>query len=43
MWSSREMLKDNKDATLYVKTTLRELFLYCIFLFVICYGMLFPK
>ena len=32
------MLKDNKDAQLYVKTTLRELFLYCIFLFVICYG-----
>ena len=38
MWASREMLKDNKDAQLYVKTTLRELFLYCIFLFVICYG-----
>ena len=38
MWASREMLKDNKDAQLFVKTTLRELFLYCIFLFVICYG-----
>ena len=37
MWASREMLKDNKDAQLYVKTTLRELFLYCIFLFIVCY------
>ena len=37
MWASREMLKDSKDAQLYVKTTLRELFLYCIFLFIICY------
>ncbi len=38
MWASREMLKDNKDAQLYVKTTLRELILYTIFLFVICFG-----
>lgn len=38
MWASREMLKDNKDQQLYVKTTLRELFLYTIFMFVICYA-----
>lgn len=38
MWASREMLKDNKDPQLFVKTTLRELFLYSIFLFIICYG-----
>ena len=37
MWASREMLKDNKDQRLWVKTTLRELILYCIFMFVICY------
>ena len=38
MWASRDMLKDNKDPQLFVKTTLRELFVYCIFLFVITYG-----
>ena len=37
MWASREMIQDSKDAQLIVKTTLRELFLYCIFLFIICY------
>ena len=36
MWASREMLKDDSDKQLYVKTTLRELFVYCIFMFVIC-------
>jgi hypothetical protein len=39
MWASREMLKDNKDQQLYVKVTLRELFVYCIFMFIICYGI----
>ena len=38
MWASREMLKDDSDKQLYVKTTLRELFVYCIFMFVICCG-----
>ena len=32
MWSSREMMKDDSDKQLYVKTTLRELIIYFIFL-----------
>jgi len=32
------MLKDNKDQQLFVKITLRELFVYLIFLFIISYG-----
>ena len=32
MWSSREMMQDNSDKQLYVKTTLRELIIYFIFL-----------
>ncbi len=37
MWASREMLKDDKDKQLYVKTTLRELFIYIIFLCVVVF------
>ena len=37
LWSSREMLKDNSDAQLYVKITLRELILYAVFMIVIIY------
>lgn len=32
MWSSREMMTDDSDKQLYVKTTLRELIIYFIFL-----------
>ena len=32
MWSSREMMQDDSDKQLYVKTTLRELIIYFIFL-----------
>ena len=32
MWSSREMMMDDHDKQLYVKTTLRELIIYFIFL-----------
>ena len=32
MWSSREMMTDESDKQLYVKTTLRELIIYVIFL-----------
>ena len=38
MWASREMLKDNTDQQLYVKTTLRELIVYSFFLMIICYA-----
>jgi len=37
MWASREMLNENTDKQIIMKTTLRELILYCIFLFVIVY------
>lgn len=37
MWASREMLHENSDKQLFMKTTLRELILYCVFLFVIVY------
>ena len=37
MWASREMLHENSDKQLFMKTTLRELIIYCVFLFVIVY------
>ena len=37
MWASREMLHENSDKQLFMKTTLRELVIYCVFLFVIVY------
>lgn len=36
MWATRSMLK-NPDPQLFVKVTLRELILYCIFMLVISY------
>ena len=36
MWATRQMLKD-PDPQLYVKVTLRELILYCIFMVIISY------
>ncbi len=36
MWATRQMLKD-PDPQLYVKITLRELILYCVFMLVITY------
>ena len=37
MWASREMLSENSDKQLFMKTTLRELIIYCVFLFVIVF------
>ncbi len=36
MWATRQMLKD-PNPQLYVKVTLRELILYCIFMVIISY------
>ena len=38
MWNSREMMKNTDDQQLFVKVTLRELIIYCGFMFIICYG-----
>ena len=38
MWASREMLVNNNDQQLYVKTTIRELITYSIFMVIICYA-----
>ena len=37
MWASREMLSENSDKQLFMKTTLRELIIYSVFLFVIVF------
>merc|ERR1711936_293815 len=36
MWSTREMTPINVDKEIYVRTTIRELVVYCIFIFVLC-------
>ena len=38
MWNSREMMKNVTDQQLFVKITLRELIIYCGFMFILCYG-----
>ena len=38
MWSTREMTPVNVDKEVYVRTTIRELVVYCIFIFVLCMG-----
>lgn len=38
MWSTREMTPINTDKEIYVRTTIRELVVYCIFIFVLCMG-----
>ena len=38
MWSTREMTPINVDKEIYVRTTIRELVVYCIFIFVLCMG-----
>ena len=39
MWSTREMTPINVDKEIYVRTTIRELVVYCIFIFVLCMGI----
>lgn len=36
MWSTREMTPINVDKEIYVRTTIRELVVYCIFIAVLC-------
>ena len=36
MWSTREMTPINVDKEIYVRTTIRELVVYCIFITVLC-------
>ena len=36
MWSTREMTPINVDKEVYVRTTIRELVVYCIFIAVLC-------
>jgi len=36
MWSTREMTSNNEDREIFVRTTIRELVVYCIFIVVLC-------
>ena len=36
MWNTREMTPINVDKEIYVRTTIRELVIYCIFIVVLC-------
>ena len=36
MWATREMSNVENDREMFVRTTIRELVVYCIFLFVLC-------
>ena len=36
MWATREMANTNDDREIFVRTTIRELVVYCIFLVVLC-------
>ncbi|XP_022242197.1 polycystin-2-like, partial [Limulus polyphemus] len=44
-WSTRQMKKENSDREWYIRTTLRELFIYSIFvaILVICKFFIFSK
>lgn len=41
MWNTREMTPINVDKEIYVRTTIRELVIYCIFIVVLCLSKLF--
>ena len=43
MWNTREMTPINVDKEIYVRTTIRELVIYCIFIFILCLSKLFKK
>ena len=36
MWSTRHTVDTHKDKDLYIKTTLRELVIYLLFLAILC-------
>ena len=40
MWNTREMTPINVDKEIYVRTTIRELVIYCIFIVVLCLSKL---
>jgi len=40
MWSTRQMSK-SKTPQAYVRTTIRELVIYCIFLVILCISKVF--
>lgn len=40
MWSTREMAAQDVDREIFVRTTIRELVVYCIFIVVLCLGQL---
>jgi hypothetical protein len=39
MWSTRETLSVNEDKEIVVRTTIRELVVYCMFIFVLSLGV----